>query len=134
MSAAFDMQAWFSGAPAPLILPGTLAWHKDEKGRHAALILDVNGPDTWALFLTSNPLWNARARKARRFELAYFEWKLNGVTTYLAPVHRRTDQFTPMGIPPVSRRHLKPLRKEFPDFPNLSVPAPTESGVVLVAV
>jgi len=87
----------------PNVSRGQVVHFSDGQRVHTALILGVSedGRDAWALFLTSKPDWNKRARALTGEELAHFGFPEKSDLTYFAPVIRpasdihETDLFYP---------------------------------------
>jgi len=69
--------------------PGTVAYFSDGQKAHSGIILSLSQDkrDAWTLFLTSNPLWNRKARQATKDEIALCGFPQSR-ETFLAPVVR----------------------------------------------
>src|SRR5271157_2132350 len=71
------------------IEPGTVAFFSDGQKSHSGIVLSLSqaGRDAWTLFLTSNSLWNRKARLATKDEVALCGFP-QSKETFLAPVVR----------------------------------------------
>jgi len=111
----------------PVIRRGQVVHFSDGQRVHTALILDVseNKQDAWALFLTSNPLWNKRSRQLTSDELAHFGFpEEDEKHTYFAPVIRPLSDAVDAELDYPEPR-VEALAQEFPSPfapPVLSLP------------
>jgi hypothetical protein len=80
--------------PTPVpITAGTILVHNDPQGTHHAVILDIQGEDAHALFLTSKARWrDTKPRLATDSECHLFGL-VPKETTYIAPVVRPLREF-----------------------------------------
>jgi hypothetical protein len=93
---------------------GAIASHIDGGTVHQAIILESGCVETFALFITSNPLWNKYSRKISKEEaaLAGFHSK-NIANTYLAPVIRSTSDFAVEIDSAFPLHRVESFKKEF---------------------
>ncbi len=96
---------------------GNVAHFSDGQKTHFAIVLNVSEDkkDAWSLFLTSNPIWNRRSRRASPDELALCGFNATK-ETFLAPVIRPVSDAHSHGISfPLDR--LEALKSEFSPDP-----------------
>ncbi len=96
---------------------GAVAHFSDGQKTHWAIVLNLSDDtkEAWSLFLTSNPLWNRRSRKASSDELAMCGFNATK-ETFLAPVIRPVSDAKSHGIyfPP---DRVEEFKKEFAPDP-----------------
>lgn len=73
----------------PELRAGSIAHHVDGK-HHMAIVLHVSNQHAWAVFLTSNPSWGIKVRRATKDELALVGF-VSRRPTYLSSVVRPRD-------------------------------------------
>lgn len=102
------------------MVPGSVAHFSDGQKAHTGVVLDVSEDgDAWALFLTSNPLWNKQCRAMTPDELALCGFsRRDGVQTYFAPVIRPARDAFHSGVTLPDHRVLD-LMEEFGPSPFL---------------
>lgn len=88
---------------------GDVAHHSDEFGNHIAIVLRTTRNHALAIFFTSSPSFGKRKATIEELGCAGFGYSKN---TYVAPVVRSKEDFTPNGINFPEYR-VKELLKEF---------------------
>ncbi len=67
---------------------GDVVIYADREGQHTAIVLRKGDRRSSLLFVTSNPLWNERAREVTENENILLGYPLRGRVSYFAPVVR----------------------------------------------
>jgi hypothetical protein len=93
--------------------PGTVAHFSDGQRVHSGIVLSVSPDkkDVWALFLTSNPQWNRKARLATQDEITLCGFPQQK-ETFLAPVVRPVQDVSATELK-FSEHRVEELGKEF---------------------
>lgn len=82
---------------------GDIVIHADHHGQHTGILLEYGKLNSVLLFITSNPLWHAKARQLTKDELSLLGYSIKKKPSYFAPVVRST-------------RYIMTTGREFPDY------------------
>ena len=78
------------------LIPGRVAYFLDRDGSHMSVMLEPGQPNSFILFITSNPFWNNFSRELTDDEISLIGMPIKNKKSYFAPVIRPTTLLNPI--------------------------------------